>query len=217
MVVGGLSPLSTWLVLPLEIAFRAPCWAPRRRHRHPRGAEDSRVAAGRGTHALNEAAERLTEAAALARRYPNAKVAVHRRRDRIIGRPDDRCRCGGDSTQRPGRGRAIVSSSNVTHAIRRRTRSSPNRSPIPNRASAGCWSLPLGICRGRWVFSQSRFRCRTLAERLSHCRPGRCMAAFCQSPSEGLRRLDFVVKEWLGLAVNWADRQVRRAVSGAVV
>jgi uncharacterized SAM-binding protein YcdF (DUF218 family) len=32
------------------------------------------VAAGRGTHALNEAAERLTEAVALSRRYPAAKV-----------------------------------------------------------------------------------------------------------------------------------------------
>ncbi len=38
------------------------------------GAEDARVAAARHVHALNEAGERMTEAAALARRYPKAKV-----------------------------------------------------------------------------------------------------------------------------------------------
>lgn len=76
LLVGGLLPLAAWLILPLEDRF-------------PRtdlsgggvdgivvlgGMEDGRVAAGRGTHALNEAAERLTETAALARRYPAAKV-----------------------------------------------------------------------------------------------------------------------------------------------
>ena len=38
------------------------------------GAEDARVAAGRHAHADNESAERITEAAALAPRFPRAKV-----------------------------------------------------------------------------------------------------------------------------------------------
>ena len=75
-VVGGLGPLSTWLILPLEDRFPRADLAGR-----PidgivilGGAEDARVARGRGAHALNKSAERMTEAAALARRYPDAKV-----------------------------------------------------------------------------------------------------------------------------------------------
>ena len=76
LVVGGLGPLSTWLILPLEDRFPRADLAGR-----PidgivilGGAEDARVAKGRGTHALNESAERMTEAATLARRYPDAKI-----------------------------------------------------------------------------------------------------------------------------------------------
>src|SRR5262245_29467814 len=39
------------------------------------GAEEARISLERAAHALNEAGERFTEAIALARRYPKAKVA----------------------------------------------------------------------------------------------------------------------------------------------
>ncbi len=75
-LIGGIGPLSTWLILPLEERFPRADLAGR-----PvdgivilGGSEDARVAQGRGFHALNEFAERMTEAAALARRYPQAKV-----------------------------------------------------------------------------------------------------------------------------------------------
>ena len=80
-VVGGLGPLSTWMILPLEDRFPRAVLGDR-----PvdgivilGGSEDARVAKGRGTHALNELAERLTEAATLARRYPNCQDPIHRR------------------------------------------------------------------------------------------------------------------------------------------
>jgi uncharacterized SAM-binding protein YcdF (DUF218 family) len=75
-LIGGIGPLSTWLILPLEERFPRADLAGR-----PvdgivilGGSEDARVAQGRGFHALNESAERMTEATALARRYPQAKV-----------------------------------------------------------------------------------------------------------------------------------------------
>ena len=75
-VVGGLGPLSTWMILPLEERFPRAELGER-----PvdgivilGGSEDARVAKGRGMHALNESGERMTEAATLARRYPNAKI-----------------------------------------------------------------------------------------------------------------------------------------------
>ena len=77
LLLGGVSPLANVLLLPLEDRFARPSL--------PAdavidgilvlgGAEDSRISAGRHVVALNEAAERMTEAAALARRFPQARL-----------------------------------------------------------------------------------------------------------------------------------------------
>lgn len=76
LAVVGWSPLGNLLISPLENRF--PAWDP------GRGAPDGvivlggaispEVAAGRGEITLNEAAERLTAVAALARRYPAARI-----------------------------------------------------------------------------------------------------------------------------------------------
>ncbi len=76
IAVAGWSPLGNALILPLEQRF--PPWDASRGP--PDGivilggaiAED--VSAARGAVALNEAAERLTVGAELARRYPNARI-----------------------------------------------------------------------------------------------------------------------------------------------
>jgi uncharacterized SAM-binding protein YcdF (DUF218 family) len=74
--VSGWSPLGNVLILPLEQRF--PPWDP---SRGPPtgivvlgGAISPDVSAARGVVALNEAAERITVAAELAHRYPNARV-----------------------------------------------------------------------------------------------------------------------------------------------
>src|SRR5262245_46315530 len=79
LLIAGLSPLGNALILPLEDRFpRADLDAPP----SPTGfivlggAEDRLVGQARGAPALNEASERLVEAAMLARRFPEAKVAV---------------------------------------------------------------------------------------------------------------------------------------------
>ena len=78
LLVAGLSPLGNALILPLEDRFpRADLDAPP----PPTGfivlggAEDRLVGTARQVPALNEAAERLVEAAILARRFPEAKIA----------------------------------------------------------------------------------------------------------------------------------------------
>jgi uncharacterized SAM-binding protein YcdF (DUF218 family) len=78
LLVAGLSPLGNALILPLEDRFpRADLDAP-----PPAtgfiilgGAEDRLVGSARRAPALNEAAERMVEAAILARRFPEAKIA----------------------------------------------------------------------------------------------------------------------------------------------
>jgi uncharacterized SAM-binding protein YcdF (DUF218 family) len=78
LLVAGLSPLGNVLILPLEDRFpRAGLDAPP----PPTGfivlggVEDRLVGEARGAPALNEASERLVEAAMLARRFPEAKIA----------------------------------------------------------------------------------------------------------------------------------------------
>ena len=74
--VAGWSPLGNILILPLEQRF--PPWNPS--HGPPDGivvlggAIMPDLSAARGDVALNEAAERITAATALARRYPNARI-----------------------------------------------------------------------------------------------------------------------------------------------
>ncbi|MGH6674410.1 MAG: YdcF family protein, partial [Xanthobacteraceae bacterium] len=76
LAVAGLSPLGNMLILPLEQRF--PPWDP---SRGPPtgivvlgGAIRPAVSAARGVVALDNAAERITVAAELAHRYPNARI-----------------------------------------------------------------------------------------------------------------------------------------------
>jgi uncharacterized SAM-binding protein YcdF (DUF218 family) len=76
LAIIGLTPFGNALILPLEQRF--PPWNPAGRDPDGMvvlgGALDSVVAGARGDIALNEAAERMTEVAALARRYPAARI-----------------------------------------------------------------------------------------------------------------------------------------------
>jgi uncharacterized SAM-binding protein YcdF (DUF218 family) len=78
LLIAGLSPLGNALILPLENRF------PRANLDDPPpptgfillgGAEDRLVGTARHAPALNEAGERVVEAAILARRFPEAKIA----------------------------------------------------------------------------------------------------------------------------------------------
>src|SRR5438128_1915329 len=78
LAVLGLSPLGNALIIPLEERF--PAWGAA--HEAPDGiivlggAISPDVSAARDEVALNEAAERLTVAAELARRYPEARILL---------------------------------------------------------------------------------------------------------------------------------------------
>jgi uncharacterized SAM-binding protein YcdF (DUF218 family) len=78
LLLAGLSPLGNALILPLEDRFPRPdldAEPPPTGFIVLGGAEDQLVALARHAPALNEAAERLVEAAILSRHYPEAKIA----------------------------------------------------------------------------------------------------------------------------------------------
>jgi uncharacterized SAM-binding protein YcdF (DUF218 family) len=78
LAVAGLSPLGNALILPLEQRF--PAWDPSRGPPNGivmlGGSISPEVSAARGSVALDEAAERLTATAELARRYPDARIIL---------------------------------------------------------------------------------------------------------------------------------------------
>lgn len=86
LAIAGLSPLGNAIILPLEERF--PAWDAARGA--PTGiislggALDTVVSPVRGEVALNEAAERMTAIAELARRFPDARVVFTGGSDRII-------------------------------------------------------------------------------------------------------------------------------------
>jgi uncharacterized SAM-binding protein YcdF (DUF218 family) len=79
LAVFGLTPIGNALILPLEQRF--PAWNEAGRPGRPPdgfvvlgGALDTVVSSARGDITLNEAAERLTDVASLAQRYPAARI-----------------------------------------------------------------------------------------------------------------------------------------------
>src|SRR2546421_4802493 len=86
IAIAGLSPLGNAIILPLEERF--PPWDAARGA--PTGiislggAFDTVVSPARGEVALNEAAERLTAIAELARRFPDARIAFSGGSGRLI-------------------------------------------------------------------------------------------------------------------------------------
>jgi uncharacterized SAM-binding protein YcdF (DUF218 family) len=92
LAIAGLSPLGNDLVRPLEQRF--PPWAAGTAE--PTGivvlggAISPRLSAERGSPELNDAAERMTVMADLARRFPNARIVFSGGSGRLFGdRPDE--------------------------------------------------------------------------------------------------------------------------------
>ncbi|MDP1909618.1 MAG: YdcF family protein [Hyphomicrobium sp.] len=202
-VVGGLGPLSSWMILPLEDRFPRTILGDR-----PvdgiiilGGSEDSRVAAGRGAHALNESAERMTEAAALARRYPNAKVVFTGGSIEILGAPT----VGADAAAIVLRDLGVGSDRLMRERKARNTAENAILAkqiadPKPGERwllVTSAWHMP----RAMGLFRKAGFDVEPWPSDYRTAGPGDAWMLFA-SPVEGIRRLDFVVKEWLGLAVN---------------
>jgi uncharacterized SAM-binding protein YcdF (DUF218 family) len=199
-LVGGISPLSTWMTLPLEQRFaRSDLSGPDVDGIIVLGgAEDARIAAGRHVHAVNESAERITEAAALALRYPRAKVVVTT--NTILYRGQ------------------TISGAETTDQIFRDLGISADRL-IPETASHNTWENALytkALARPepgqRWlvvtsashmpramgVFRKVGFPVEPWPVDYRTANSDDALRLF-DAPSEGLRRLEMAVHEWIGL------------------
>ncbi|WP_068459088.1 YdcF family protein [Hyphomicrobium sulfonivorans] len=204
LVVGGISPLSTWMLVPLEERFHRPELGDR-----PidgiiilGGGEDARSAAGRGVHGLTGSGERITEAVELARRYPAAKVVYAGGVTEILRHPVSIAAAGGAMLRGLGIGddRLILEdASRNTWENARFTRDmvqpkSGERWVVVTSA----WHMPRAIGNFRkagfdvepWPVDY-----RTLGWDE--------MWYLIDNPVKGLNQVDIAGKEWIGLVVNW--------------
>ena len=204
LVVGGLGPLSTWLILPLEDRFPRTDLAgtPIDGIVVLGGAEDARVAKGRGTHALNESAERMTEAATLARRYPDAKVLFTGGSVEILREPTVEADAAGIVLRDLGiAGDRLILERKARNTAENAALAKELADPKPGQRwllITSAWHMPRAI----GLFRKAGFPVEAWPVDYRTAGPGDAWMLFA-SPVEGLRRLDFVAKEWLGLLVNW--------------
>jgi len=204
VVVAGFLPLSTWLILPLEERF-----ARAELGEKPidgiivlGGAEDSRVATGRGVHAFNEAGERFTEAAALARRYPDAKVIFTGGAIEILMRPTIGVDAAGRIFSDLGIGEDRL-------LLERAARNTWENAALTRELAApqpgqrwllitSAWHMPRSI----GIFRQAGFPVEAWPVDYRTMGSEDAFVPFV-NPLEGMRRFDFVAKEWVALAINW--------------
>jgi uncharacterized SAM-binding protein YcdF (DUF218 family) len=203
LLIGGCSPLGNALILPLEGRFAA---ADLERSGPVAGivllggAEDTRVSAARGIVALNEAGERLTEAMALARRFPAARVLFSGGATEIVREPT----FGADAAARFFAGQGLEPARLI---LERRSRNTWENALFSLAAAApkpgerwllvtSAWHMPRAI----GCFRRAGFPVEPWPVDYRTAGSGDLWRLF-EKPSEGLRRLDLVLREWAGLVV----------------
>lgn len=204
LVVGGILPLSNWLILPLEQRFQRADLGER-----PidgivvlGGGELANVAAARGVHGLVDAGERITEAAALARKYPAAKVVYSGGVTEILRRPVNIADAGGAMLRDLGVSddRLILErAARNTWENARLTRDLVQPKPGERWVViTSAWHMPRAIGNFRKAGFEVEpwpvdYRTTGWDARWSLMR----------EPVEGLGQLDVAIKEWVGLVFNW--------------
>ncbi len=209
LLVVGLSPLGNWLVLPLEDRFpRADLsnGEPPTGFIVLGGAEQRYIGEGRDAPTLNEAGDRIVEAALLANRFPDARVAIS----------------GGDAAMfYPSESEALGTAAILIGLGISRNRlvlEDESRDTFENAefVKAKLSQLEL-LGRGeRWVlitsaahmpramgcFRQAGFAVEPWPVDYRTRGPEDAWRPF-DKVSEGLRRVDMATREWVGLLAYW--------------
>lgn len=209
IAIVGLSPLGNAIILPLEERF--PAWDSSRDGSRGAptgiiclgGAVDTVVSPERGEVALNEAAERMTAIAELARRYPNARVVFTGGSGRLV--------YGGSTTESELAARLFASFGIAKERI---TLEDKSRDTLENArftkelvrpkpgerwllvTSAHHMPRSVGLFRAEGFPVEAfpvDYRTRGAVDMLRPFSP----------LSDGLRRTDTAMREWVGLLTYW--------------
>lgn len=203
-LVCGWLPLGHWLTIPLEGRFQRPSQAELVDITGIivlGGGIDTTVSRGRGLTMLNEAAERMTESAALARKLPDARLVFSGGSATFLydGMSEsDAARAFyadlGIAPERitfEDRSRTTAENATFTHDLL-----APGGGPVPGRwlLVTSAYHMPRSI----GVFRRRGFE--VLAWPVDYRTRGRAdLWRVFAKPSEGLRRMDMAVHEWVAL------------------
>ncbi len=209
LLLAGLSPLGNALILPLEDRFpRADLDTPP----PPTGfivlggAEDRLVGGARGVSALNEAAERLVDAAVLFRRYPEARIAFSGGDAGILYKSDSEAEGAGALLTALGvpPDRLILEAKSrdtyenaafLKEEIERSGELGPGKRWL---LITSAYHMP----RAMGAFRKAGFAVE--AWPVDYRTRGRAdLTRPFDKVSEGLRRVDVATREWLGLLAYW--------------
>jgi uncharacterized SAM-binding protein YcdF (DUF218 family) len=202
LVIAGLSPLGNALILPLEDRF--PPWNPS--HGAPDGivvlggAISPGVSEARNAIALDEAAERITATAELARRYPDARIIFSGGSGSLLER---------EGPEAPFAVRQLMALG-VAHD--RITAEEQSRNTLENAAYARLLANPKP--GERWLLVTSAYHMpRAIAAFRAEdfavdaypvdwrTRGAGDLQRGFSTLSEGLRRTDAATREWVGLVI----------------
>jgi uncharacterized SAM-binding protein YcdF (DUF218 family) len=217
LAVIGLSPVGNALIVPLENRF--PAWD------HGRGAPHGMVVLGgalspdvshaRNTVALNEAAERLTAVAELARRYPDARIIFSGGSGAVIfaERPEAEFALSLLETLGVARGRLVAedkSRNTVENARFSRELAQPKAGERWLLVTSA-YHLPRAV----GIFRKAGFPVEAYPVDWRTRGTGDAWRPF-PTMGEGLRRTDTAMREWIGLAAYWMTGQTSELFPGPI-
>ncbi len=205
LAIAGLSPLGNAIILPLEDRF--PAWDASRGAPDGiislGGAFDTVVSPARHEIALNEAAERLTAMAELARRFPAARIAFSGGSDRLIYEGSSEAELAARLFESFGIAKERITLEDKSHDTDENARfTKALLEPKPGErwllvTSAHHMPRAVGAFRAAGFPVEPYpvdYRTRGAIDIL---RP-------FASLGDGLRRTDTAMREWIGLVVYWA-------------
>jgi len=204
LAVIGLSPLGNALIIPLEQRF--PPWDDTRGPPDGivvlGGAITPDVSAARNDVALNEAAERITAAVALARRYPDARIIYSGGTGALIYREGSEAASAVHMFESLGIPHArIIAEEQSRNTVENAVFSLLLAMPQPGER----WLLVTSgfhMPRAMGVFRQAGFPVEAYPIDWRTRGPQDALRPFSTLGS-GLERADTAVREWVGLLVYW--------------
>jgi uncharacterized SAM-binding protein YcdF (DUF218 family) len=204
LAILGLSPIGNALMIPLEQRF--PPWnaagGPPAGIVVLGGALSPHVSAGRNVVALNEAAERLTVAAELARRYPDARVLFSGGSGALIFGEGPEAEFAIRELESLGvaRGRVLLedrSRNTVENAVLSKELAQPKPGERWLLVTSA-YHLPRAI----GIFRQAGFAVEPYPVDWRTSGVEDALRPF-PTVGDGLRRTDTAVREWIGLLAYW--------------
>ena len=206
LAVFGLSPAGNALIVPLEERF--PPWDDRRGPPHGivvlGGALSPDVSHARNTVALNEAAERLTAVAELAKRYPDARIIFSGGSAALVfeERPEAEFALRLLETLGVAPGR-VIPENKSRNTVENARFSRELAQPKPGER----WLLVTSayhMPRSVGVFRKAGFPVEAYPVDWRTRGPADMLRPF-PTLGDGLRRTDTAVREWVGLMAYWLN------------